>query len=160
MEISPAGGDGDGFALRGDLLCPRRQSRQNAAGGRRLEKHSVFLCRRAPDPLFFYGGAIKRRCISIRRGQKSGHRFLRRPLPLCVGRTSLFSYKSHCAWLPSIAGRFGGRFASVAGAGCTKTAAKKHTCSRFAPASGFVALCAHSVAVPFRLPSLRGGYIQ
>ena len=24
---------GDGFALRGDLLCPRRQSRQSAAGG-------------------------------------------------------------------------------------------------------------------------------
>ena len=59
MRISPAGGDGDGFALRGDLLCPRRQSRQSAAGGRRLKKHSVFLCRRAPDPLFFYRGATK-----------------------------------------------------------------------------------------------------
>ena len=59
MGISPAGGDGYGFALRGDLLCPRRQSRQSAAGRRRLEKHSVFLCRLPRTPCFFYGGAIK-----------------------------------------------------------------------------------------------------
>ena len=55
---------GDGFALRGDLLCPRRQSRQNATGGRRLEKHSVFLCRLPRTPCFFYGRATKGRgCI-------------------------------------------------------------------------------------------------
>ena len=50
-------GKGDRFALRGDLLCPRRQSRQSAAGGRRLEKHSVFLCRLPRTPCFFYGGS-------------------------------------------------------------------------------------------------------
>ena len=55
MRISPAGGDGDGFALRGDLLCPRRQSRQSAAGGRRLEKHSVFLCRLPRTPVYLRG---------------------------------------------------------------------------------------------------------
>ena len=52
-------GMGD-FALRGDLLCPRRQSRQNAAGGMRLEKHFVFLGRIHPGPPDFYGGAIKK----------------------------------------------------------------------------------------------------
>ena len=39
----------------GDLLCPRRQSRQSAAGGRRLEKHSVFLCRLPRTPMFSTG---------------------------------------------------------------------------------------------------------
>ena len=41
----------------GDLLCPRRQSRQSATGGRRLEKHSVFLCRLPPDPPFVLRGS-------------------------------------------------------------------------------------------------------
>ena len=64
VGCSPAGGDGDDFALRGDLLCLRRQSRQNATGGRRLEKHSVFLCRLPRTPCFFYGRATKGRgCI-------------------------------------------------------------------------------------------------
>ena len=53
--VSPAGGDVDGFALRGDLLCPCRQSRQSATGGRRLEKHSVFLCRLPRTPVYLRG---------------------------------------------------------------------------------------------------------
>ena len=39
----------------GDLLCPRRQSRQSATGGRRLEKHSVFLCRLPRTPVYLRG---------------------------------------------------------------------------------------------------------
>ena len=48
-------GKGESFALQGELLCPRWQSRQSAAGGWRLEKLFVFLCRLPPDPRLFTG---------------------------------------------------------------------------------------------------------
>ena len=54
---------GRGISPAGDLLCPRRQSRQNAAGGRRLEKHSVFLCRLPRTPVFSTGEP-PRGCVS------------------------------------------------------------------------------------------------
>ena len=87
----------DNFALRGDLLCPRRQSRQNAAGGGSrafsmpypaIPTPSVSLPstsppdrgRRPPGPPSIYVGATKGLCISIRRGQRTGYRSSRRPL--------------------------------------------------------------------------------
>ena len=51
---SAEGVDGGYFALRGDLLCPRRQSRQNATGGMaRRESISALphaFPRQPPDP--------------------------------------------------------------------------------------------------------------
>ena len=48
--MTPAGRDASqGFALRGDLLCPRRQRRQNAAGGG-LRWASPPIVAPPPDP--------------------------------------------------------------------------------------------------------------
>ena len=174
MGISPSGGDGDGFALRDNLLCPRRQSRQSATGKRRLEKHFVFLCRLPRTPVFSTGEPPRGEVVSIRRGQRPGYRTSRRPLrsrwrlcrltdaayplrvlPLRVGWIGTCSYKSCRAWLPSIAQRFGGRSASGAGAGCARTVASTHllqVCTR----QWFRRLQAYFGAGPSRLPSPGG----
>ena len=44
----------EGFALRGDLLCPRRQSRQNAAGNGPGHIFDVTIVL-SPDPGFYRG---------------------------------------------------------------------------------------------------------
>ena len=50
-----------------------------------VSKNTLCFYAASPGPPhLIYGGAIKGRCISIRRGQKAGYRSSRRPLPLCV----------------------------------------------------------------------------
>ena len=65
FTVENLGKDGDkklrGWGMvspAGDLLCPRRQSRQSAAGGGSRAFNNA-LSRRAPDPHLFYGGATK-----------------------------------------------------------------------------------------------------
>ena len=68
----------------GEFLLQRCKRNQKPAGGGSRAFNNA-LSRRAPDPRYFYGGGIKGLCISIRRGQKTGHHSSRRPLPLYVG---------------------------------------------------------------------------
>ena len=57
-----------GFALRGDLLCPRRQRRQNAAGGR-LRWASPPIVAPPPDPRNLRGPNSGGRWGTVRRGR-------------------------------------------------------------------------------------------
>ena len=50
-----------------------------------VSKNTPCFYAASPGPPFIYGGATKGRVISIRRGQKTGYRTSRRPLPLRVG---------------------------------------------------------------------------
>ena len=102
MRISPAGGDRYGFALRGDLLCPRRQSRQSAAGGRRLEKHSVFLCRLPRTPCFSTGGSHQGAVYLHPARVKDRTPFLAPPAaaPCCLNRYLLLQERSRLAPIP------------------------------------------------------------
>ena len=94
--------------VRGDFAFGRVSfsSMRKKPKNRRGRLTGIFnaLSRRHPDPHFFYGGATKGLCISIRRGLRTGRRSSRRPLrsrwrlcrltdaayplrvlPLCVG---------------------------------------------------------------------------
>ena len=57
-----------GFALRGDLLCPRRQRRQNAAGGG-LRWASPPIVAPPPDPRNLRGPNSGGRWDAVRRGR-------------------------------------------------------------------------------------------
>ena len=57
-----------GFALRGDLLCPRRQRRQNAAGGG-LRWESPPIVAPPPDPRNLRGPNSGGRWGTVRRGR-------------------------------------------------------------------------------------------
>ena len=82
------------FALRGELLCPRRQSNQNAAGDVGKRKHEKFLPSEVfcafmppfPGPLL-YGGVLLMRYACIRRASPG---FAAPPSgPSALGRGSL-----------------------------------------------------------------------
>ena len=106
--------------VRGDFACGRVPfaAVQKEPKDRRGRLTGIYnaLSRLPRTPCFFYGRATKGRgCIHPARA-KDRIPLLAPPAaaPCCLNR--LISYKSHRAWLSTIAGRFGGGSASAAGA--------------------------------------------
>ena len=158
--VSPAGGTGDGenFALRGDLLCPRRQSRQSATGVRRLEKHSVFLCRLPRTPCFSTGEpprGVEKICPARAKDRipfftppAAAPCWLNRLMLLQERLRLVFSPRGAVRWLLRLRGWYQ----------ICKTAVNTHL-RQVRTRQRFRRPQAYSGVGPFRLPS-PGGYIQ
>ena len=152
-------GKGESFALQGDLLCPRRQSRQSAAGGWRLEKHSVFLCRLPPDPRLFTGEPprnVEKICPAR---AKDRIPFLVPPAaaPCCLNRYLLLQEPSRLASIHRVTVWWSVRLRGwCLGQG---VGAALHA-SWFAAVLWSVDLGTYFGTGVFRLPPTPGGYIQ
>ena len=85
----------------GDLLCPRRQSRQNAAGGGSRAFNNA-LSRLPRTPCLFYGGATKRRGYIHPARAKDRIPLLAPPAaaPRCLNRYLLLQERSRLAPIP------------------------------------------------------------
>ena len=130
FTVENLGKDGDkklrGWGMvspAGDLLCPRRQSRQSAAGGGSRAFNNA-LSRLPRTPCFFYGGATKGRGYIHPVRAKDRIPLLTPPAaaPCWLNRLMLLQERSRLVFRSRVAGRWTSRLRGWClgqGSGCS-----------------------------------------
>ena len=105
--ISPCGAGMEMVSPSGDLLCPCRQSRQNATGDGVSKNTSCFYAA-SPGPPFVYGGATKGRDDIQPAREKDRIPFLAPPAaaPCWLNRLMLLQEQSRLAFFHRVAVRW------------------------------------------------------